>query len=135
MNGYPYGAIKRLDAYDEGVLSTLYLCFKMSSEICHSDFYKHLFEAGVLNVQLRKIVQVGARAHGLLNVTLHDFFALKLMCPPTEEQKAIASTIDVAERELDLHQAQLEALREQKKGLMQQLLTGKVRVKVLEDKP
>lgn len=131
MNGYPYGAIKRLDAYDEGVLSTLYLCFELSSEYCHSDFYKHLFEAGVLNEQLRKIVQVGARAHGLLNVTLHDFFALKLICPPIEEQKAIAATIDVAERELDLLRTQLDALREQKKGLMQQLLTGKVRVKVV----
>jgi type I restriction enzyme S subunit len=103
----------------------------MSSDSCHSDFYKHLFEAGELNIQLRKIVQVGARAHGLLNVTLHDFFALKLMCPPIEEQKAIASTIDVAERELDLLHAQLDALREQKKGLMQQLLTGNIRVKVV----
>jgi len=130
MNGYPYGAIKRLDAYDEGVLSTLYLCFKLSSESCHSDYFKHLFEAGVLNIQLRKIVQVGARAHGLLNVTLHDFFSLKVSCPPNEEQKKIASTIDVAERELDLLRTQLDALREQKKGLMQQLLTGKIRVKV-----
>jgi type I restriction enzyme S subunit len=130
MNGYPYGAIKRLDAYDEGVLSTLYLCFKISSENCHSDFYKHLFEAGVLNIQLRKIVQVGARAHGLLNVTLHDFFSLKVSYPPIDEQKRIAETIDVADRELDLLRAQLDGLREQKKGLMQQLLTGKIRVKV-----
>lgn len=130
MNGYPYGAIKRLDAYDEGVLSTLYLCFKLSSDSCYSDFFKHLFEAGVLNEQLRKIVQVGARAHGLLNVTLHDFFALKVSYPSIDEQKAIASTIDIAERELDLLRTQLEALREQKKGLMQQLLTGKLRVTV-----
>lgn len=130
MNGYPYGAIKRLDAYDEGVLSTLYLCFKLTSDHCHSDFFKHLFEAGVLNIQLRKVVQVGARAHGLLNVTLQDFFSLKVSCPPIEEQKRIATTIDVADRELDLLRTQLDALREQKKGLMQQLLTGKIRVKV-----
>ncbi len=130
MNGYPFGAIKRLDAYDEGVLSTLYLCFELISKSCSSDFYKHLFEAGVLNKQLRGIVQVGARAHGLLNVTLEDFFAIKVKCPPLEEQKKIASFIDIADREIDLLRSQLEALREQKKGLMQQLLTGKVRVKV-----
>lgn len=130
MNGYPYGAIKRLDAYDEGVLSTLYLCFELSADCCYSDFYKHFFEAGVHNEQLRSIVQVGARAHGLLNVTLHDFFALKVLCPPIEEQKKIASTIDIAERELDLLRSQLRDLKEQKRGLMQQLLTGKRRVKV-----
>jgi type I restriction enzyme S subunit len=129
MNGYPYGAIKRLDAYDEGVLSTLYICFRLTSESCFSDFYKHLFEAGILNRQLREVVQVGARAHGLLNITLHDFFSLKICCPPIEEQQHIAAIIDTADRELDLLRTQLDALREQKKGLMQQLLTGKVRVK------
>jgi type I restriction enzyme S subunit len=130
MNGYPYGAIKRLDEYGEGVLSTLYICFKPASESCHSDFYKHLFEAGVLNRQLREVVQVGARAHGLLNVTVHDFFSLKVPCPPIEEQRRIAAIVDIANRELGLLRSQLDALREQKKGLMQQLLTGKIRVKV-----
>lgn len=129
MNGYPYGAIKRLDAYDEGVLSTLYICFRLTSESCFSDFCKHLFEAGILNRQLREVVQVGARAHGLLNITLHDFFSLKICCPPIEEQQHISAIIDTADCELNLLRTQLDALREQKKGLMQQLLTGKVRVK------
>ncbi len=130
MNGYPYGAIKRLDEYDDGVLSTLYICFKPASGDVFSDYYKHLFEGGVLNSQLRMIVQVGARAHGLLNVTVHDFFSLRVPCPPIEEQRKIAGVIDVAERELNLLHAQLDALRDQKKGLMQQLLTGKLRVKI-----
>ncbi|MGD0230444.1 MAG: restriction endonuclease subunit S [Syntrophorhabdales bacterium] len=130
MNGYPYGAIKRLDNHGEGVLSTLYICFELISDKCFSDYYKHLFERRYLDSQLRKIAQVGARAHGLLNVTLHDFFSMKVPCPPIEEQRRIAGIIDIADRELALLRAQLDALREQKKGLMQKLLTGEVRAGV-----
>jgi type I restriction enzyme S subunit len=129
MNGYPYGAIKRLEKHDAGVLSTLYICFALSGEACCPDFFTHLFEACILNKQLRGIVQVGARAHGLLNVGIHDFFTIKTSCPALEEQKAIAAVLNCADRELDLLHAKADSLREQKKGLMQQLLTGKKRVK------
>ena len=130
MNGYPYGAIKRLDEYEEGVLSTLYICFAPARNDCCSDFYKHLFEGGILNEQLRKVVHVGARAHGLLNVTLHDFFSLKVVCPTIEEQEKIAEFLNLVDEEIHLLEGKLHALKEQKKGLMQQLLTGKKRVKV-----
>ena len=46
------------------------------------------------------------------------------------EQKAIAAVLSTADREIDLHQKQLAALKQQKKGLMRQLLTGKKRVVV-----
>ncbi len=130
MNGYPYGAIKRLEGYKAGILSTLYICFAPSSQKCISNFYIHLFESGILNRQLRTIVQIGARAHGLLNVSLNDFFSMKLPMPSTKEQQAIANLINLANTELKSIQTKTDALREQKKGLMQQLLTGKKRVKV-----
>jgi len=128
MKGYPYGAIKRLDYYPEGVLSTLYLCFALSSQEQCSDFFMHYFESGHLNRQLRGIVQVGARAHGLLNVTASDFFTLKLPVPAYNEQTRIATLLSTCEREIDLLRRKEIALREQKKGLMQKLLTGEVRV-------
>ena len=52
--------------------------------------------------------------------------------PPLDEQKAIAAVLNNADTELALHRRKLDALRRQKKGLMQQLLTGKVRVAVTE---
>ncbi len=130
MKGYPCGAIKRLDEYEEGVLSTLYLCFAPNDENPCPEFFEHYFECGALNQQLREIVQVGARAHGLLNVTLQDFFSLKIPFPPKDEQAKITAHINVAYLELDLLRQKLEALKDQKKGLMQQLLTGKIRVRV-----
>lgn len=133
MNGYPYGAIKRLDEYEEGVLSTLYICFALRSTDLCSDYYKHLFESGMLNSQLREVVQVGARAHGLLNITLQNFFSVKIPCPPNKEQRKIATVCNAVYRELDLLRKQNKLLQEQKKGLMQELLTGKRKVKMALD--
>jgi type I restriction enzyme S subunit len=49
-----------------------------------------------------------------------------------EEQQKIASVLSTADKEIESHQKQLSALKQQKKGLMQQLLTGKKRVQVEE---
>jgi type I restriction enzyme S subunit len=56
----------------------------------------------------------------------------KTFLPSLPEQQAIAAVLNTADEEIDLHTRKLDALRRQKKGLMQQLLTGKVRVKVTE---
>lgn len=132
MRGYPYGAIKRLNDYSEGVLSTLYLCFALSAEDQCSDFFMHYFEAGILNRQLRKIAQVGARAHGLLNVTASDFFSLKIQVPSHNEQLKIASFLNTCDHEISLLREQLDAFKDQKCGLMQKLLTGRWRLKPSE---
>lgn len=133
MKGYPYGAIKRLNDYEHGVLSTLYLCFSLSSADHCSDFFTHYFEAGILNRQLRKIVQVGARAHGLLNVISDDFFNLKLQVPGLDEQEKIADFLTICDQEISLYLEQLDAFKEQKTGLMQLLITGKARVKPMNE--
>jgi type I restriction enzyme S subunit len=58
-----------------------------------------------------------------------EFLKLKIPIPPIKEQKAIAIFLETYDSEIKLHQQKLKALQLQKKGLMQQLLTGKVRVK------
>jgi type I restriction enzyme S subunit len=92
----------------------------------------HFFEAGLMIRPLMKIAQEGGRAHGLLNIGIHDFFGLKLTIPSLEEQEAITAVLSEADKELKLHQKQLTTLKEQKKGLMQKLLTGEIRVKTNE---
>jgi type I restriction enzyme S subunit len=130
MNGYPFGAIKRLDRYECGALSTLYLCFALDRSDCDSDFLLHFFESGQLNRQLRGIAQMGARAHGLLNVYPSKFFDMGMPIPNLPEQRRIAAVLNSADREIDLLRQQLAALKQQKKGLMHKLLTGEVRVRV-----
>ena len=127
--GYPYGAIKRLDAYDEGIVSSLYLCFAIKPDASLlSDYLVHFCEVGGFNHQIHKIAQEGARNHGLLNVAADDFFAMKLPLPPVDEQARVVAILGNAGRELALLRASLEQLRRQKRGLMQKLLTGQWRL-------
>jgi len=129
--GYPYGAIKRLDRYERGVLSTLYICFRLTdTQKADSNYLTDLFEAGVLNRQLRGICQAGARSHGLLNVTKSDFFSLKIPLPSIERQREIAEKLDLARSEISLLTELNEKYQTQKRGLMQKLLTGKWRVRL-----
>ena len=129
--GYPLGAIKPLLAYDAGVVSSLYLCFKLRDDVdADFDFFRHYFEAGLLNQEIEGIAQEGARNHGLLNVSVTDFFKLQLHIPTAPEQRRIAEVINVARAEEARLQAQVQALRQEKAALMSQLLTGKRRVKL-----
>lgn len=129
--GYPMGAIKPLLAYDAGVVSSLYLCFRLREDVdADFDFFRHYFEAGLLNQEIEGIAQEGARNHGLLNVSVTDFFKLQLHIPSAPEQRRIAEVINVARAEEALLEAQVRALRQEKAALMSQLLTGKRRVKL-----
>lgn len=128
-NGYPMGAIKRLNRYPDGVVTTLYICFELSdSGRADSDFWEHYFESGLLNKGLSQIAHEGGRAHGLLNVKPSDFFSLKVPTPSFEEQQKIAAVLSTADQEISALQQKLDALKQEKKALMQQLLTGKRRV-------
>lgn len=135
MNGYPCGAIKRLEHYDEGVLSTLYICFAARCGVCEPEFYKHVFESDVFFQELRGVVQVGARAHGLLNVTPSEFMNVSVVCPPLPEQKKIAAILSSVDDAIAATQAVIDQTRKVKEGLLQDLLTrgiGHIRFKQTE---
>lgn len=129
-NGYPLGATKRLTNFDSAVVTTLYICFKLRDQNYSGDFFEHFFEANLLNKGLLKVAHEGGRAHGLLNVTPNDFFNIHIKVPFIKEQTAIANILSTADKEIEIANTKLDKLREQKKGLMQQLLTGKKRVKL-----
>lgn len=130
-NGYPWGATKRLKDFDKAVVTTLYICFGLKNSRNNSgDFFEQFFDANLLDRGLTQIAHEGGRAHGLLNVTPSDFFSLKITVPSKEEQTAIAHVLQAADKEIQLLTAKTDKLREQKKGLMQQLLTGKKRLNI-----
>ncbi len=132
-NGYPMGVIRRLEKYDKGVVSTLYICFKLKCTKSIPEYYLDYFESGYFNNEIVSIAKEGGRAHGLLNVGVNEFFNLLLPKPSFEEQQKIASVLNTAEKELNILKKNLENLRQQKKGLMQKLLTGQIRVKIDND--
>lgn len=128
-NGYPMGAFKRLEKFEKAVVTTLYICFGIKGNT-NSNFIKYYFDAGLMIPGLMRIAQEGGRAHGLLNISLGDFFSLKLTIPELKEQEAIASILQTADKEIEILKNKLSKLKEQKKGMMQVLLTGKKRLKI-----
>lgn len=120
--GYPFGAVKRLDRYEEGVLSTLNICFELIDDATDSDFLCHVFESGIMNRELGQICQVGSRAHGLLNVTKSDFFGLSIPLPARGEQEQIVGALASADREIALLQGLRDAYDRQAQSLMASML-------------
>lgn len=128
-NGYPMGAIKRLKEANEAVVTTLYICFRLKENAdINIEFFEQYCEFGGLNRELVKVANEGGRAHGLLNVTPTDFFNIKFAVPSVLEQEAIANRLIAADKEIEFEKQKLSLLLKQKRGLMQQLLTGKKRV-------
>jgi len=127
-NGYPMGAIKRLKTFDKAVVTTLYICFKLKNKASvNIDYFEQYCESGIFNKELVKVANEGGRAHGLLNVTPSDFFNMHMRIPNLDEQNAIATVLVNADKGIELAKDELSYLQSQKRGLMQQLLTGKKR--------
>ena len=119
-NGYPWGAIKRLDKYEMGVLSTLYIVFKPTA--INSQFLVSYYETTRWYREVSKNAAEGARNHGLLNISPNDFFNTLLTIPKSaEEQQQIGSFFKQLDDTIALHQRKLDLLKEQKKGFLQQM--------------
>ena len=119
-NGYPMGATKRLSMYEDGVVSTLYICFSFKN-LDNADFFEHYFESGKINRELSKCVSEGARNHGLLNVGLDDFFKIKVLLPSIEEQRRISQFLNSINNRVKEITIQLDSFKEWKKGLLQKM--------------
>lgn len=130
--GYSFGAFKRLKFYEEGVASPLYIYFKFNDDVC-SDFFEFYFDAGQVNRQIKDIVQEGARNHGLLNLSIDDFFNIKIRMPNLDEQKKIAEILSTWDEAINLTINLIESKKQFKKALMQNLLTAKIRFPRFKD--
>ena len=71
---YVWGTVKRLDNYEQGVLSPLYICFRPDSAKVDSDFLVYYFESKKWHKAVADIAGEGARNHGLLNISVIDYF-------------------------------------------------------------
>ncbi len=110
----------------EGIVSPAYTIVVPNTDV--DGYYM-----SVLFKQPRLIYDFWTHSQGLVGDTLNckyrDFGQVHICCPPLAEQKAITEVLTAADREIELAKEKLERLRRQKRGLMQQLLTGKRRIK------
>ena len=101
----PWGAVKRLDRYENGVLSTLYIVFGIKeNNPVDSDFLVSYYSTNLWHKGIHEIAAEGARNHGLLNIAPADFFETELTIPQDiEEQKKIGKYFEELERLITLH--------------------------------
>ena len=121
-NDYPFGSIKRLELYDKGAVSTLYLCFSINENVVMSDLAKWYFESSQWYQGVNEICAEGARNHGLLNVPNDGFFStIHILPSDTEEQARIVMFLSRIHYKLVQAQKELEKLICLRNGLLQQL--------------
>ncbi|MBQ8706499.1 MAG: restriction endonuclease subunit S, partial [Succinivibrionaceae bacterium] len=122
-NDAEWGAIKRLDRYEKGVLSTLYIVFKILDEKqTSSDFLATYYDTNLWHKGIQTIAAEGARNHGLLNIAPNDFFNTLLKLPKSyDEQKKIGAFFSNLDNLITLHQRKCDALKKAKKFFLQNM--------------
>ena len=121
------GSIGYQNLHDAALISPMYTVFRTKPGVDHEFFwkliktelYRHIFEVNTSG----SIARRGA-------LRWDEFALIKVFLPTVPEQKRIAAVLNTCDEEIKLLEKQLEALKEQKRGLMQKLLTGEVRVKL-----
>ena len=120
---YPWGAVKRLDRYDEGCLSSLYICFSLKPFV-NSDFITHYFETTKWYRGVSEIAGEGARNHGLLNIAIPDYFATKHYLPAnSEEQQKNADLFNLLTKRIETQIRVIEDLQTLKKAIRKQIFS------------
>jgi len=100
-NDYAWGAVKRLDKYEKGCLSSLYFVFRPTDKV-DSDYLTHYFETNKWHKGISDIAGEGARNHGLLNMSVDDYFATKHYLPTLPEQRKIADFLNLIVKRIEI---------------------------------
>ena len=119
---YPWGAIKRLDNYDQGALSSLYICFAPQDNVV-SDFILQYFESPKWHKGISEIAVEGARNHGLLNVAVQDFFHTYHYVPKDKkEQIKISKLLMLLDERIATQNKIIDKLQSLIKGIAQKIV-------------
>lgn len=119
------GSLDLLRNFEEGILSPMYVVFSTYEKHLLADFLYFHLKTQWFYGHIPMYVQGSVRD----SLSFDGLCSMKFFIPSIEEQSAITHVLQIAEKEITLLKLKAEKLREKKKGLMQQLLTGKIRIK------
>lgn len=117
------GSIARLDAWEDGALSPMYVVFRVRNGL-DSDFFRHWLRSA----EARQRIALAAQGSVRETVSFGDLGSILIPVPTIERQQSISRALNAGREEIALIEAEIEALTRQKRGLMQKLLTGEWRV-------
>lgn len=123
------GSIARLDDWETGVLSPMYVVFGLDHAKVNSDYFLHWLDSHEARERIKKSAQGSVRE----TVSFTEFAAIAFPLPDLDRQTAIARYLNALREEISTLGVYVEKLKEQKRGLMQKLLTGQWRVPVEND--
>lgn len=119
-----FGTVARLDNYESGALSTLYITFR--PQFILSDFLMFYYKSSKWHEEIYKIAAEGARNHGLLNIFTDDFFSTKLIIPREDlEQDKISKLLLSLDSLITLEQEKLE----QQKLFINEIFSNLIKVR------
>ena len=118
---YSWGAIKHLERYDTGVLSPLYFCFRPNKEIVDTRYLQFFFDTKLWHKHIADIAVEGARNHGLLNMTVGDFYTMPILLPTMKEQKEIAEKLSAIREKRVVEESIYRLFLQQKRYLLEKL--------------
>ena len=113
----PVGPISK-NKIAKGVMSPLYTVFRFHQT--DNDFYEHYFKTNCWHKYMQHVSNSGAR-HDRMNITNDDFMAMPVPILSPEEQQKIADCLSSIDELINFREQKLAALKQHKKGLMQQL--------------
>ena len=118
------GSLAMLNDYDEGILSPMYIVFKANENI-NKKYLLQCLQSWWFRGHIPAYTQGSVRD----SLSFDGLCSMKFYIPTLQEQKAISSILERADKEIEIQKQKLAAMQAQKKGLMQVLLTGKKRIK------
>jgi type I restriction enzyme S subunit len=119
------GSIGYQNICDAGLVSPIYTVFKTTEAVDDSYLFRVLKSPLLIHFyQINTSASVDRRG----SLRYDEFSRIHIWLPSKEEQKAMAQVFDMADQQLTLLRIQRTALDQQKRGLMQRLLTGKLRI-------
>lgn len=122
------GSIARLDGWDIGVLSPMYVVFELNASKVNSDYFWHWLNSHEAEQRIQNSTQGTVRE----SVSFADLSAIAIPLPALERQTTIANYLNCLRGEIGILNAKLEKQKRQKRGLMQELFTGQWRLKLPE---
>lgn len=122
------GSLDVLTTHDIGIVSPAYKVFEFIEQNINPLFGKYFMLSDYM-IRIYKLNSEQGASIVRRNLDMDGLLSSIVSVPPVEEQLEISKVLQSADDELTLLNSELEALKQQKKGLMQLLLTGKIRVK------
>lgn len=119
---FPEGYIAMLEDYDEAALpNSIFTCFRITNKECVPAFIDQLFQSNYHGKWLKKYIEVGARAHGSLNVDCNYLWNMPIALPQKKEQEKIVEVLSGIDKLIISESSKLEILKKNKIGLLQSL--------------